>query len=584
MKKFILFAFALVSLSLFVACGGSENDDATNQATNQTQQGTGTTPGGGQPAPGVGPDAINWDEHVTFTWWTVSTPANDYYTSYNENPVNRHLEHRFNVTFNFEQPVLGTEGDSLALMMGTGRYTDVINLSVYPGSIEQLYNDGIIIDIAQWLHYMPNLQHIIDNYPHFARGIFDDNGRILTLPQFTDEPAGAWTGFMYRHDILETMTGGNVQFPSGNELPTTIADWEYMLPIMVDYFVQSGFADFAPLIIPAAPTGLFPWGDLASGFGAFHLFYVRDDVVHAGMMQPGMFEYTQTMRRWFENGWIHQDFLSRTQDMFFMPNPPLVHGGMAGVFFGLQGVHGGDRMSIPEMGMNFDVRAISSPLADGITHRDMLTRSDGYFDPVPGNAVYVGNPDIGRFLAIMDIFYTEEGSLLRQVGIRSDQVAPNDTVLARMGIPDGNYWFEADGRVNFHPYMDEAGGHIMTTAVSGIRFPGIAGGSFANNAVTVQEEMVIAQRLWRIQDFYGSEVFRLPPVLSPTADESAILSANAARFTDLIDQRMAAFITGGTPLNEETWNGFLDELRNLGYEENRDIWQTVYDRYLMRGQ
>jgi hypothetical protein len=493
------------------------------------------------------------------------------------------LEHRFNVTFEFEQPVVGTEGDALALMMGTGRYTDAINLGVYPGSIPQLYYDGIIIDIAQWLHYMPNLQHIIDNYPHFTRGIFDDEGRILTLPQFNDSPTTPWTGFMYRHDILETMTDGSVQFPSGNELPTTIADWEWMLPIMMDYFVQAGFADYAALIIPGAPSGLFPWGDLASGFGAFHLFYTRDGVVYAGMMQPGMFEYTQTMRRWFENGWIHQDFLSRTQDMFFMPNPPLVHGGMAGVFFGMQGVHGGDRMSIPEMGMNFDVRPISSPIAEGITHRDMTARSDGYFDPIPGHAVYVGNPDIGRFLAIMDIFYTEEGSLLRQVGIRGEQISPNDTVMERMGMPDGNYWFEADGRVNFHPNIDEAGGHIIATAISGIRFPGIAGGSFSNNAVTGLEEMTNAQRLWGIQDPV-SEVFRLPPVLSPTVEESTILSTNAARFTDLIDQMMAAFITGGTPLNDETWAEFLDELRNLGYEENRDIWQVVYDRYLARGQ
>jgi len=570
-------------MGLLVACGGGGTDsgDTGNQAPQGGATGTQTAPGEG-PAPGVGPESINWDEHVTFTWWMIATPANDYYTDYRDNPVNRYLEHRFNVTFNFEQPVIGTEGDALALMMGTGRYTDVINLSVYPGSIQQLYYDGIIVDIAQWLEFMPNLQHVIETRPEIARGIFDDNGRILTLPQFSDEVNPPWTGFMYRHDILETMTGGNVQFPSGNDLPTTIADWEYMLPIMMEYFQQAGFADFAPLIIPGAPAGLFPWGDLASGFGGFHLFYVRDDVVHAGMMQPAMYEYTQTMRRWFENGWIHQDFLSRTGDMFFMPNPPLVHGGMAGVFFGLQGVHGGDRMSIPEMDMNFDVRAISSPLAEGITHRDMISRSDGYFDVVPGNAVFTGNPDIGRFLAIMDLFYTTEGSLLRQIGIRGDQVAPNDTVMARMGMPEGNYWFEDDGRVNFHPNIDEAGGHIIATAVSGIRFPGIAGTSFSLNAVTGQEEMTNAQRLWGIQNA-DSEVFRLPPILTPTVEESAALSSNEARFTDFINQMMAAFITGGTPLNDATWADFLNQLRDLGYDENRDIWQGVYDRFLARG-
>ena len=38
-------------------------------------------------------------------------------------------------------------------------------------------------------------------------------------------------GLVYRADILDVMTGGNPQFPSGNSEPTTIEDWEYMLPL-----------------------------------------------------------------------------------------------------------------------------------------------------------------------------------------------------------------------------------------------------------------------------------------------------------------------------------------------------------------
>ena len=574
----------VAGLLLFVACNNDNNDTSDNNGNGGQENGEKTDTNGSSTA---GPDAIDWDEHVTFTWWTTSTPDNDFYTSYNDNPVNRHLEYRFNVTFDFEQPVAGTEGDALSLMMGTGRFTDVINLQTYNGNIPLLYEDGIIVNIAEWLEYMPNLQRIIDTYPELARGIFDDEGRILTLPNFMDEDPGhtvAWAGLMYRHDILETMTDGNVQFPSGEDRPTTIADWEWMLPLMQAYFQEAGIVDYAPLILPGAPAGLFPWGDLMSGFGAFHLYYLRNDVVYAGMMEPGMFEYVSTMRDWFENGWIHQDFLARNQDMFFMPNPPLVFGGAAGVFYGMYGVSGGDRMSMPEQGMYFDVRAISSPLAEGITHNDMIRRGQGRFEALPGNAVYTGNPDIGRFLAIMDLFYTEEGSLLRQIGITAEQIAPNDTVMAAMGMPDGNYWFEDDGRINFHENIDEAGGHIIATAVSGIRFPGMTAHSFANNAVTGQADIEKAQWLWGIQDYHQSDVRPLPPTLSPTVEESNTLSANEARFTDLINQNIASFITGSAPLNETTWATFLDELRAAGYEENRDIWQTIFDRYLVRGQ
>ena len=575
MKRAILFICLIVVVGLLVACGNGGTDNGNEE---NTAQGNANAPD--TPDQSGGPENINWDEHVTYTWWTIFTPPNDYYTDFNDNPVNRYLENRFNVTFDFQQPVVGTEGDSFALMAGSGRFTDVMSLSTYSGSIAQLYYDGIIIDIAEWLDYMPNLRNMLETQPHIARGSFDDNGRILTLPQFSDDETLAWAGLMYRHDILETMTDGNVQFPSGNDIPTTLADWEYMLPLMLAYFEAAGFADFAPLILPALPSGMFHWGELMSTFGGYYLFYVRDDVVHAGMMEPAMYEFTRTMREWFENGWIHQDFLSRNQDMFFMPNPPLVYGGAAGVFYGM-GMHIGDRLSMPEHGMHFDIRPISSPMADGITHRDMLRRSTGHFDMVLGNAVYSGNPDIGRFLSIMDIFYTVEGGLLRQTGITADQAVPGDPVLEAMGMPEGSYYLDENGIAVFHPNISESGGHIDATAVSGLRFPGMAATSFAN--AVAPQEFADAMDIWGIQDLY-TEVFPLPPVLSPTAEEDAVLSANEARFTDHINQNMAMFITGTAPLNEETWESFLNQLRDFGYEDNRDIWQAVYDRYLVRGQ
>jgi len=396
-----------MAIGLLAACGGGASDN--NGQAQQTQQesanaevgGAQAAPGGEQPA-NAEPDGINWDEHVTFTWWLIPPPPNDFYNTMNDNAVINYLEHRFNVTFEFEEPVIGTEGDALALLMGTGRYTDVIHLGVYPGSITQLYDDGIIVDVAEWLDYMPNLQNIINTEPETAQGIFDDNGRILTLPELAVGTGYPWAGFLYRHDILETMTDGNVQFPSGNDVPTTIADWEYMLPLFLAYFEAAGFAEYAPLIIPF--NGTFHWGDLKSGFGASHTFYVRDGVVHNGITEPAMFEYVSTMRDWFERGWIHQDFASRTTDMFFMPNPPLVFGGAAGVFYGMS-MHLGDRLSMPDFDMYVDVRPISSPMAEGITHRDMLRRKEDVYAATRGSAVTTGNPDIGRFLAVMDHMY-----------------------------------------------------------------------------------------------------------------------------------------------------------------------------------
>jgi ABC-type glycerol-3-phosphate transport system substrate-binding protein len=581
MKRIILCLFLIVMAGLFVACGGgsTESADTGNGQAEQTQQESANAEVGSEQPISTESDGINWDEHVTFTWWMISTPPNDYYTSYNDNPVVNYLENRFNVTFDFEQAVVGTEADQLALMMGAGRYTDVIHLSPYSGSITQLYDDGVIIDIADWLDYMPNLRNLIETRPDIARAAFDDNGQILTLPEFNDGIVHPWSGLLYRHDILEAMTDGNIQFPSGSERPTTLADWEYMLPLFLAYFEAAGFADFAPLIIP--PQGVIHFGELMSTFGAYHHFYVRDNVVHAGILEPAMFEYVSTMRDWFERGWIHQDFASRTTDMFFMPNPPLVFGGAAGVFYGMS-MHLGDRLSMPDFDMYVDVRPISSPMAEGITHRDMLRRKEDVYAATRGSAVTTGNPDIGRFLAVMDhMYHPVEGGRLRTLGLTAEQIPPNDTTMARMGLSEGSYWFDAGGNLVFHPNIDVAGGHIINTAVGAIRLPGAQAVVYINAVRT--DEMIEAHSIWGAHDEV-TEVHPLPTVLTPTVEESAILSANDSRINDHRDQMLTMFIMGTAPLTEATWEEFTNQLIAFGIEENREIWQAAYNRYLVRGR
>jgi len=584
MKKLILLLSLVLLVGLLAACGRNGDDvtDDTTQNEEQTQDGQNvqddadTTPSDDEAATGF--DSINWDEPASFSWWMISVP-NDQWATMNDNPAIHYVQYRFNTTLDFQHPVAGTEADALAIMMGTGRYTNVMHLSTYQGNVPQLYYDGIIINIMDWLDYMPNLRHWLETDPEFARIALDDQGRKLTLASVADEYTPPWSGLVYRHDILETMTGGNVQFPSGYDVPTTIEDWEYMLPMFLEFFQAAGFADFAPLILPASPMGIFHFGELMNSFGAYYAAYVRDGVVYAGMLQPAMFDYISTMRDWFERGWIHQDFASRVGDMFFMPNPPLVFGGAAGSFFGMM-MHLGDRLSMPDFGMYVDVRAMPSPRAEGITHRDMLSPSP-YGGGGIGNAIYAGTEYIGRLLAVLDFFYSDDGGRLRSIGPSADQIPPGSDALARMGMPEGTHWFDENGNIVFHPYMETVGGPIEITAVNAIHVGGYHRLNFTNSMRT--EEAFTAHGHWSVH-WADSVVHELPSALSFTDEEAAILSTNSARIQDLTDQMIALFITGGAELNEDTWNDFLDQLRGLGAYENRDIQQAAFDRFQARTQ
>ena len=89
------------------------------------------------------------------------------------------------------------------------------------------------------------------------------------------------------------MTGGNVEFPSGNDQPVTVDDWDYMLGLMKQYFENSGMPDYACLIIPA--KGYFDSGELLSGFGTTGTYMVIDDTVYFGPYTDNFYNYLSKM-------------------------------------------------------------------------------------------------------------------------------------------------------------------------------------------------------------------------------------------------------------------------------------------------
>ena len=164
-------------------------------------------------------------------------------------------------------------------MIGTGEYTDFFEITYSQDNTSVLYEDGVIRDLAPYVEqYMPNFKAFL-NDPANAdvyNALYDPEGHLFTLPAALRVPDEViqWGGMVSRRDIVDTMTGGYVFFPSGNEEPTTVEDWEYMLELMKQYFEAAGFKDYAPLILPS--NGMFSTGEMLNGFGAAGDFYVVD--------------------------------------------------------------------------------------------------------------------------------------------------------------------------------------------------------------------------------------------------------------------------------------------------------------------
>jgi len=535
-RKITIFTFLLALAVVFTACGESSGDGA----------------------------------HETFSMFIVGSPP-ELYVSYSDNPVVRYIEERFDVTFEFEQPAVGTEFDALSIMFGTAQFTDVVAITMYTGSVLELYLDGVIINFANYLQYMPNFSALMDANPEWARTLMDEDGRILAINSLEQAPSNPWIGLAYRHDILVYMTNDNVQFPSGYDEPMTIADWEYMLPIFVDYFRQQGKVEYAGLILP--PQGFFPFGELSDSFGTMFHLWVDGTETHFGPFTDEWREYLETMNRWFANGWIYGDFAARVQDMFFMPNPALTHGNAAGIFMTFP--HNlGDAMSDWDNNIIYDLRPLRSPIGPGRTSADMLMRIP---PPTDGSGmeyvVTTGTQNIPRLLSILDFFYSEEGGMLTVFGMRADQIPEGDTLHNQHGLEAGTHWFE-NNQLIFNPALVQGGGSVPLIDFTGDQFPGFRPNRYLVENVSELESYAFSR--WAYHDRYT--VRRALPPLALTETEQAIADRFTSAVMDEVQTMTPRFIIGVEPLTDVSWASYINRLNDLGATEMLEAFRAAYSR------
>jgi len=573
MKKALALSLSLVMLfSLLAACNSEtpQTDPSSTSDQGNSQVSEPADEGDALPA------GIDWTVHETFTWW-VNSSANDYYTTYNDNPVIKYLEEKFNVTFEFEEPVAGTEFDALSLMFGTGQYTDLVAMTQYQGDRNELAEDGVILDIVEYLDYMPNFSARLEADPDYKAALLNDEGQMLGFNSYPEEAAKAKWGLVYRRDILETMTGGNVQFPSGKDEPITIADWEYMLPLFKEYFENLGLVEYAPFILPY--NGFFPNAELCDAYGVFPFdYYVDGTTVHFGAGEDGYREYLTKMNEWYKAGWIYQDFASRTQDMFFQPNTALLYGNAAGIWFGMTS-HLGDAMSDPESDVVYDVRPMTPPIAEGYTAADQFKRTAPRYAG-KGQSYSVTNAckNPAKLLAILDYMYSDEGGMLTQYGLTKDQIPASDTIYKANGLDEGTYWFDDSGNFTYNPLMSTVGGDLDILVFAGDKIPGYFRNSYA--AIAIDDNLKNAYDTWSA----GSDltVKTVPYGLTLTKEEEAVIHSIHTELFDYTMEMPPKFIVGVESLDDESWNNYLAQLEAKGLSTELEIRQAAYDRLLAR--
>ncbi len=528
--------------------------------------------------------ADNLDESQDISIWLYK---DDYkiYDSYNENPVVQYLNDKFNCTLDFQQPAMGSEQEQFSLMIGTGSYTDIMEITYSQESVMSLYDDGIIQDLAPYLEkYMPNFYAFLnaDENKDVKKALYDEGGHLFTIPfQLRTDGTESWGGLVYREDILKTMTGGNVVFPSGNDVPTTIEDWEYMLPLYQQYFAAANLQDSACLILPA--EGFFSTGELLTGFGVGSNFYVEDGKVKFGPTQQGFYNYLKKMNEWYDAGYIYKDFASRTTDVFYLPNTALTYAGAAGIWFGLN-AQLDDAMSMPEYGLEVNVQPATSPLDTATTSKLLAYTGLDNERATMDTQGYVVSSSCSkekmiRFMTVTDYLFSEEGAMLRSYGLTADQGAAENEYYKKAGLENGAYTLDGDKFTYAEPLQPNVGAiskDSTTIAYVGQRLPGLMISKY--EVENTSESGLRASHMWKgtgkDNNYSNAIIF--------SAEDSSTKSNNYTNYNDYLVTMAPKFIVGTEKLNEETFKAFVDQMNTLGVEENLKLYQQYYDSYMSK--
>ncbi|MBE6974034.1 MAG: hypothetical protein E7436_00860 [Ruminococcaceae bacterium] len=560
------------------------------------------------------------DDADTFTIWMGSSVDSAYYTNYGQNPVIQYIEKKFDIDLEFITPAVGNETDNFNTLIATGDYPDMMDLSFYTGTIADLYDngDGVCLDLTQYVNdYMPNYKNFVETHKNGATAYATVGGKYLTLNNYNAAVPQQWGGYVYRRDWLvkygtDPVTGGtfksweengvyrdDVNFPDGyldsdgNENPLTVADWEWMFSQFEKcpdyaYAISMGYRGYQE-------TGEFL---CAWNTGALWNTYDEDgdgffETVRFGAGSEEFRDYLETMKTWYDNGWLDPDFATRTGDMFYQIDANTVYQGKVGAWYGTGGQLGSAIESAEQPAtLGIDVWAAPQPklTADApdptIFYQDSMetTRTWMITDAIEGK-------NVEKFMEMIDWLYSEEGMRLHSYGLTKEQMAEFDIDLSLMtqyGLTEGTYYKvnergEKDPNGNLDRIADiifnDSGN--LAVAVSSTYFIGLGAGSYeyySPDTTPDDHRKNMAQEAWSRYENKGTVSNSLLAQMDAEAGQGYRNTQAAIR--DYLAIEVPKFIKGQTELSDKNWTKFQAALKTRKQEKNTDILQSVVDSAL----
>jgi putative aldouronate transport system substrate-binding protein len=542
MKKFRIFALVLAllaSAAVLWAAGGQEKQAATGTAA------------------GKGPHWIADGLELSY-WCTLSSRTAATRTSHAEVPAWAEAEKYTGIKIKWIQVPEGKSIEPYNLMIASGDLPDIMSFSFdYPGGPEKAIADKLILKLNGLVSKdAPDLAKFLNNRPDIGKQVVTDAGSLYVVPflrTWIKDKSEDWEryffGPQFRYDWLKEMNLA---------LPKNLDEWEKVL---------TAFKGRGPNIIPLAAlnTGsqykqIEGLRNFLCAWGMDYNFYQVDGKVMFGPAQPQYLEFLTVMNRWYKNGLIDQDWVSRDYNSV----RSLVAEGRVGSFWGrLNSEMGGFTPLGKKNNPNFTLMDAPWPYAkDGKSYNMDISAASAFQG---GGAAITGkskHPD--EAMKWLNFWWTEDGHNLGNfgiVGLTYNWVNgfPKYTDLI-MKNPDGL------GVVNaLSKYAPDGGSGRMW----------IQDARYWEQMMALDAQTESGKMLQATADHA-----HVLPVITPTSDESREMASLMSEIGTYRDEMFAKFVVGAEPLSN--FNAYLQKINSMGVDKAVGIMQAALERFNKR--
>ena len=486
-------------------------------------------------------DAQTDGEALTLTWWTTLWPhISQTATNFGEVPLYQELEKRLGVNLKFIHPAAGQEAESFNIMTASGDLPDLIeyDLTTYTGGPVKAIDDGIIIELDDYLDKAKNYSKILNDNPEWNRQVITDSGKHYTFAYFRgDDSLMCWKGPQIRKDLLDK---------AGLGLPETIEEWDTALRAFQSMGIQY------PLSVTSREIYF------SGAYGVGDSFYVDNGQVKYGPVEPGYKEYIQLLRTWYKDGLLDPDFFAQDTKTY----DAKITSGQVGAYFGAVGGDMGKYLPVlKEKDPSIELAGTKYPvLVKGDTPR--FAQKDFAYAPITSVSISAQCKHVPEAVQFLDYGYGEEGHMLYNFGIEGvsytmENGYPKYTELITNN-PDGLS-------------MQHSMSRYMASAY---------GGPFIQDKRYFEQYMPNKEQKEAVERWMQHDDGQRMPLVASNDQEREALRGKWATISSLLKENVTKFITGQKSMDE--WDGFVEQLRTAGINQYLEVRQQQYERYISR--